>query len=728
MHDLDHEVGDHVEQRRLPGYLGVVAVDPDGIIRHVSTELDGRFGLGRDDVLGRQFLDFVSGDDVEQSVESFVGVVARSGHHQALQVGIRGSDGSIRAADVVAENCLADPTLGLIILNLAAADDRLRSVQLLDAQAHVVRQLALGATPGETVGAVLEFLEGVLPGYRAAAYLDDDLLQGRATAAPSISPAFTQRMATAIRSNPAMPGAMAAVGNETIVAGDLDDARWNDARAAVAGLFGAIWSTPICHDRGGERFGLIEIYGPHAGHPRDEDWVALTLASRLAAAGCERLRLQQSLVSAAEIDPLTSAPNRRVIKSTLASIIDGDERGHPVCFVDLDRLKVVNDSLGHEAGDDLIREAARRLIAGVGSLGTVGRFGGDEFVAIASSAHVSHEDLAERCRRAFDEPVSVGGRRWRVTASIGVVRVGSHRSSGDVLRDADAAMYEAKRSGRNRWHVFDDATRDSVVRRMQLEELLSRAVERDKIDAHFQPIVGCRDWTLHGLETLARWPRTADSWVEPSEFIPLAEELGYIEQVGAKMLTQAIEMADVTASAGLGTCAIAINVSPLQLQSTDLFERLRSLAAQGRRIDRLCLEMTEQHMIDDSEQTLLALDRLLGLGVGLAVDDFGTGYSSLGSLHRLPAHTLKIDRRLVEQVTVPTGRSVVVAVVGVAKAFSMTTVAEGVETVEQARALRELGVDALQGYAFAPAASMADTLERLRRPWPWITPRDELDV
>ncbi len=707
-----------VERRRLKGYVGLVGVDAEGVIRYASAELEGHYGLSAADFLGRSFVEFIDEADVQQAIESFGGVGERSGHHQAIELRLQLGD-EVERVDVVAENRLDDPDVGLILLNLADPDDRRRSAQLLDAQAEVVRQIALGGTLDVAIRAILTFVEQALPGYQAAAYFTGHAWSGNAVGTPSLSPAFTQRMATAMRISASMPAAIALAGQETIIAADLGEPQWAEAAATAGRQDLSIWSVPIRHDRGATCLGCMEIYGPTGTHPRSEDWTILQLASRLAAVAFERVQNQERLVRDAEIDPLTGTPNRRVLKSMLANILAGPDRGHAVCFIDLDRLKIVNDGLGHEAGDHVIREAARRLVDRVGSDGVVGRFGGDEFIAIATHGAMAHEDLAERCASAFTDPMRVAGRSWQLSASIGVVVVDAQRTPSEILRDADAAMYEAKRAGRNRWRLFQASTREVVVRRMKIEQQLRHAIKHQRVRASFQPVVRASDWELCGIETLARWEPEPGNWIPPTEFIPLAEEIGLIDDLGLVMVDHATAALTTLEAAGLGLCHVSVNVSPMQLQSDRIFDKIAEAAAAGHATS-MCLEMTEQHMIDDTERTLQSLQRLLELGVGLAVDDFGTGYSSLGALHRLPARTLKIDRRLIDQVGEPAGDAVVAAVVGVATAYGMVTVAEGVETTAQALRLRELGIGNLQGFLFAQPETLAELIARLTRPgWCW---------
>lgn len=716
-----------IRRRRLPGYLGVVGVDSQGVLRYLSPELS-RYGLPAD-LLGMSIAQLVHDEDAGPALSSFAAVAERAGHHQPMS--LRLASGT--TIEAVADNQLGNPQIGLVVFNIADPDDRRRSARLLHAQGEVVRQVALGSLEAGVIE-VLRFVESALPGVRAAAYVQAGPVTSGETgarswvclASPSADPSLTTAVAAAIGVDPTVPGSMALSDQELVIAADLGESRWASMAALVGQGTISTWSVPIRYDVGAETFGLIEVYADCVAHPRDDEWAILHLSSRMAAIAVDHARMQRRLRRDAHVDPLTSVPNRRVLTRRLDKVLDGSARRQIVCFIDLDRLKVVNDSLGHEAGDQVIRQAADRLTAVIGAGGLVGRFGGDEFVAIVPEGGRGHEEIAEACLAAFSRPFNVGGRQWQLSASVGVVVVDGRATSSDVLRDADAAMYEAKRAGRGCWRLFDTSTRDHVVHRMRLETALQQAVLNRELIAHFQPIVRAADWSPAGAEALARWRLRLGSWVPPLEFISLAEEIGLIDDVGGQMLELAVEA--VEQLSGVGSAAeISVNISALQLQSERLFTQLAGVQQRLAAVDgKLCLEMTEQHVVDESDLTLERLQRLLSPGVSLAVDDFGTGYSSLGALHRLPASVLKIDRRLNSRVGTPSGDAVVAAAIGVARAYGMLTVAEGVETVEQARRLRDLRVDFMQGYLFAQPEPLDRLVERLDREWPWDVPRADL--
>ncbi len=708
---------DLIEPYRLPGYSGIVAIDSMGTILFVSDEFDGMLGYRIDEMLDRSFLDFVHEADVAQAVESFGGVGERRGYHQALEFRISNGTDSL-VVDVVADNRLDDERLGAVLLHLADPQDRRRSAQLLDRQAEIIRQITLGGSLDLAIREILSFVELALPGFRSAAFVVDDG-QLVASTSTSVDPATVDGVAAALfEPDGAWPTALS--DEEIIVAVDLDDPQWSGLRRIVPTDTGCVWSVPIRLDRGTPVQGCIELYGPAALHPRDEDWTVLRLAGRLLAIAVDHTRTQQRLIHDAEIDPLTGTPNRRVVSAALAELLDRGDFGRAVCFIDLDRLKVVNDALGHDAGDLLIREAADRLTAAVGADGLVGRFGGDEFVAIASSSRTECDAFAQRCLDAFARPMLIGGRNWHLSASIGAVVVDDQRTPTEVLRDADTAMYEAKRAGRGRWRRFQTSDRELVRRRMQLEQRLGDGIRYGNVWAWFQPVVRASDWSFTGMEALARWEIDPGTWVAPNEFVPLAEELGLIDELGSLMVRQALDARDALTAVRGSSCGVSVNVSPVQVRSDHLFVELDRLRRERGTAPSLCFEMTEQHMIDDTEATLERLHRMRSFGVELAVDDFGTGYSSLAMLHQVPADVLKIDRDLVSQVGTSSGQAVLAAVIGVAHAYDLRTVAEGVESVEEALALRQMGIDELQGFLFAPAEPIDRLIARVTgRDWPW---------
>jgi diguanylate cyclase (GGDEF)-like protein len=414
------------------------------------------------------------------------------------------------------------------------------------------------------------------------------------------------------------------------------------------------------------------------------------------------------LMHEANHDQLTGLPNRAALYRLLADTIDATDGavGAAVLHVDLDDFKVVNDTFGHTAGDELLVEVARRLRAVAGRAGTAARIGGDEFVLLLpdATAPAGAERVATRLIAALDEPVQLRETTVPVRASVGIAYAEAGLTAGDVVRCADIAMYTAKDHGKHRFEHFDPAQHGRIARLRTVEEHLPYAVDRGEIVVHYQPQVDLRTGRCLGVEALARWEHPRLGRVPPLEFIPVAERTGAIEPIGAHVLrtacAQAAQWADLP---GLEHLRLSVNVSARQLARESLPGTVRSaLADSGLPADRLTLELTESELLEGQ----LAVDQLheiADLGVRIAIDDFGTGYASLAYLRSLPVHQVKIDRSFVPaSADAPPGADDVArAVLLVGQTLGLETVAEGVELCEQADALETAGVRMAQGYLFA---------------------------
>ena len=436
----------------------------------------------------------------------------------------------------------------------------------------------------------------------------------------------------------------------------------------------------------------------------------------------QRKQLEEQLRSAALTDGLTQLPNRVSILEQLHSAVLRARRladyRFAVLFMDFDRFKQVNDSLGHDVGDELLRQIALRLRAAlregdalsrVEETGghTAARIGGDEFVILLDGIRgvEDAELVARRMLLVLSQPYQIGDHEVHSSVSIGVVVSDTNRGDADaLLRDADTAMYEAKRAGRGRYVLFDATMHERVARTLGVENDLRRALQTsDEFFVAYQPVVDLASGRLRGVEALARWRHPERGLVPPLEFIPIAEETGLIAALGLRVLSSACDQF-MQWRATLGDAApasVAVNLSRAQLNQGDLCETVQhELLRSGMQPQWLRLEVTETLAMQDSG-ALAMLRRLKGLGVSLALDDFGTGYSSLASLNEFPVDTVKIDRKFVTQLAHSEyDRAVIQATVLVARALKVETVAEGVETPEQARLLGELGCSLVQGFLF----------------------------
>ena len=433
----------------------------------------------------------------------------------------------------------------------------------------------------------------------------------------------------------------------------------------------------------------------------------------------EQLEIQHAeLIRQAFEDPLTKLPNRAVFMDRLEQALASRAQSGgdmAVLFLDLDDFKVVNDSLGHKAGDQLLSVVGARLAGSVRPRDTVARLGGDEFTVLIEGIADPSEATrtAARIAEHLEEPIRVEGREVFVNPSIGIAVSGpQHAGPHDLLRDADLAMYEAKRRGKGRHVMFDPSMNTRAWERLELEAELRRAIEQGELVVHYQPVVHFQSERICEVEALVRWLHPERGLIPPGDFIPLAEETGLIVQLGRWVLEGACRQTRAwqLAYPSQTPLVVSVNLSARQLQDPSLLADIWSIL---RRTDfdprHLKLEITESVALDDFDATVMVLEQVAKMGIRLAIDDFGTGYSALGYLKRFPVDTLKIDRSFVSGL----GRSlddtaIVRAVVAFAKTLGLSVTAEGIETAAQLGQLRSLKCERGQGCYFSKPLPAAD--------------------
>ncbi|MBV9660185.1 MAG: EAL domain-containing protein [Acidimicrobiales bacterium] len=422
-----------------------------------------------------------------------------------------------------------------------------------------------------------------------------------------------------------------------------------------------------------------------------------------------REELESDLRHQAFHDPLTGLANRMLLHRQVERVLAQPAGTRPltaVCFCDLDGFKTVNDSLGHLYGDDLLAITAERLLSVVRAGDTVARLGGDEFAVLLESAGEPETvaAVADRIVAIMREPAELAGRQIAVSVSVGVALAGPHTTAEQLLSEADIAMYEAKRLGKSRWEMFLPAMQSQTFERLELTNAFRGSLERDEFFLLYQPLLRLLDGCLEGFEALVRWRHPDRGVIAPNQFIPVADETGFVVPLGRWVLETACEEAVRWQRESGRDLTVSVNLSSRQLQERHLCDDVRTaLAVSGLSAGQLLLEVTETTLLADSEEIRASLSGLKDFGVRIALDDFGTGYSSIAYLRHLPLDVLKIDKSFVETLGGPgdEGEALVSTVLRFARILKLRTVAEGIESGDQLQALRNLGCDSAQGFFFA---------------------------
>ncbi|HWX64536.1 bifunctional diguanylate cyclase/phosphodiesterase [Bradyrhizobium sp.] len=452
--------------------------------------------------------------------------------------------------------------------------------------------------------------------------------------------------------------------------------------------------------------------------------VTIFLAVYLALASRNSFQLSlanQRVLELAQTDILTGLPNRAFFIERLQEITSADDGENAFCILmlDLDRFKNVNDSLGHAAGDALLRQVAERLRSTLRGSDVLARLGGDEFAIIQSECHDQRSDaidLAQRISKLIAEPFQLPGHRVEIGTSIGIAVASEHGGDQEeLLKKADLALYRSKSAGRNCHTLYDDAMLAELEARNTLEGDLRDAIARCQFEVHYQPFFDIQSGQRRGLEALVRWRHPKRGLVPPDQFIPLAEETGLIVPLGEWVIRQACD----DATSWPADVKVAVNLSPVQFKQDALFDVIQSaLSKSGLRPERLEVEITESVLLEQAANNLAFIAKLKSIGISLALDDFGTGYSSLSYLTTFPFDKIKIDKSFIRNLTERhEGYAIISSIVTLARGLNMSVTAEGVETPEQLDMLRSLGVKFAQGYLLGrPAAIGRSPIYRILYP------------
>jgi len=614
-------------------------------------------------------------------------------------------------------------------------------------QGRVLEMIAARAPLAEILERLVRMIESQSPDVMASILLlDDDGLHLRHGASPSLPAAYTA-LIDGVRVGPNVGSCGTAVhrGEPVIVTDIQADPLWADYRALAAshGLR-ACWSAPIfAHQHlspGHARpqgawgpadedtiLGTFAMYSATVKVPTPADMRLADLATRIAGIAIERQKTEERIRHMAHHDELTGLPNRALLRDRLAQALlraERQERGVAVAFIDLDDFKLINDSLGHTAGDELLQTVSTRLLHCVRSADTVVRLGGDEFVVILTDLPRTTDAVTPTLQRIVDtiaRPVALRERDVQISCSMGLATYPADGTTADaLLTNADAAMYRAKDLGRNNFQFYQAEMNGSRHQRLALQDGLRHAVARNELFLVYQPQVDLHSRQIIGVEALLRWRHPELGLVSPATFIPLAEESGLIVAIGDWVLHAACRQNKTWQDAGLPPITMAVNVSARQFRQAEWIERVAdALRTSGLSAQTLELELTESLIMQDLKQAVEKMQQLRAMGLALAIDDFGTGYSSLGALKRFPLARLKIDRSFVQDIaTDEDDKAIVMAVIELGHRLNLKVLAEGVETEEQLAFLRQCRCDEMQGYLFSrpvPPTEIAELLARQGR-------------
>ncbi|MDH3755937.1 MAG: EAL domain-containing protein, partial [Acidimicrobiia bacterium] len=688
--------------------------DEEGNVSWVSESI-GQLGWSADDFSRSPIAAFVHADDRDEFREVYDRLAQQPGHMERIEVRVRRRDNSWRWIELIMVNRLSDPAIrGMVVSQRDISERRQSSDSLASraAQQSGVAQLGRfaleGADPSSLAEAATHIISQTLEVETCELFraLDDDGLLALEAATGAAADEVDQLTLPIDSSSQA--GYTMTIGEPVTSEHLRDELRFRQSRhGRAANMTSGI--SVVLNGRN-RRYGVMVAQSCTPRSFSADDTTFLQSVANALALALERRGVEDEARHAALHDSLTELPNRVLFLDRLRMAIDqartrGGKLG--VLFIDLDHFKVINDSLGHRAGDELLRGVANQLRGTLRPGDTVARFGGDEFTILCERIPGENdaEIIADRVRTALDEPFQLEGNHVKVTASVGITVVNPSADStvdaDAVLRDADAAMYRAKDAGRSRYAMFDDSMRLRAVNRLRTESELRMALQRDELRLFYQPIVSLRTGHVVGVESLARWAHPTRGLLDPAHFIPIAEETDLIDDLTHWALTEACRQTRLwNTTGGVGTVMVTVNLSARQLERPDLISMISDVTTSERvKPSWLCLEMTETVLMRDISTSMTALWALKESGLCLAVDDFGTGYSSLAYLKRLPVDILKIDRSFVDGVGKDReDRAIVATIVNLAHTLGIVALGEGVEDHGQLNALRDLGCDLAQGF------------------------------
>ncbi|WP_151446090.1 EAL domain-containing protein [Lacisediminimonas profundi] len=705
----------------------IVIFDEQSVVHYANPAVTSIFGYRIEEVIGRSFRMLyppAQGEAHERAMQRYLATPLPGSRWRAVSSIGRYKDGRNFPIEITFSDVVIDGVRRFIGY-VRDVTQRKHAEQLNRKQNNILRRIAAGAGLEPTLEAIARLVESEVEGVSCAFLVADDGAAGfTQCVAPSFPVASTRALLGAGISPAAGPAGAAAARREPVLVPDLSAAaEWaNTVWPGLSRGVHACFCWPMV-GRSSRLLGVMMIKRRVAGALAQAQIRAAQLALDLGGVAIESRRSDETIRYLANCDELTGLANRAALTQALGTAIARARRGEGrvgVLFVDLDRFKNINDTLGHEAGDVVLREIAHRLQTVLRKGDLVARWGGDEFIVMVEQ----YLDvgvltrIADKLVNMISAPVSVADTECHVTASVGICTWPDDGPDPEsLLRNADMAMYRAKEQGRNGFRFYSAQMGNSSMERMQLESGLRRAVENDELVLHFQPKLDLLSGEITGIEALVRWQHPQQGLIWPLKFIQLAEETGHIIAIGRTVLRSACRQMREWQMAGLTCGRIAVNLSARQLASESLVSDVASaLQDSGLPPGMLELEITESMVMNNARAGLKLLGELRAMGVHLSMDDFGTGYSSLANIKRYPIDSVKIDRSFIRDLPHDSNDAAITqAVLAMAHALKLRVVAEGVETEAQLNFLHEQKCDEIQGYYFSRPVTAAVLEDFMRR-------------
>lgn len=620
-------------------------------------------------------------------------------------------DPSIRAGWLQRQFVAVDDGIVAILRDIT---ERKRAEILHVEQARLLELIATGMPLPQVLDQILQLIGSQLPAVMGSVYLTSSDGQSLHLGASIALPETYLEAARVVPIADIGACGTAAYRRETVIATDIgEDPLWSQcSQYAIAHGLHACWSTPIMSQQ--QVLGTFAMYYRSTHHPNRAEIALVAFATRLAGIAIERQQTEDRIGHMAHHDALTGLPNRTLLDDRIRQAVlhaQRYDRRMTVLFIDLDNFKVINDTLGHNAGDALLIAVAQRMTACVRSTDTVIRLGGDEFVIVLSDQLKGLDALTQplqKIHRAISQPVTLLGKQIDVTCSMGMATYpGDGTDPEELLTNADAAMYRAKQMGRNNFQFYTAELHQAMHEKIQLQEGLRTAHAEQQFFLAYQPQVDLQTGKIVALEALIRWHHPVLGIVPPARFIPLAEESRLIVQIGEWVLHTACQQNRAWQRAGLSPCVVAVNVSARQFREPGLLAAVaNALGQSGLDAQYLELELTESLIMQDPEQAIGIMKELRDMGVRLSIDDFGTGYSSLSALQRFPIARLKLDGSFIQSLGASEdSRTITKAMISLGHQLDLRVVAECVETAVQRQFLQTYGCDEMQGYLFSKPVS-----------------------